>query len=361
MNLRGSTCLLLGLCCILPNGFSHIEATPSAKTSTQQSHIKKGQKSKDQKSKDQKSKDQTLKLDPNQVIASVNKIPIDLKAFNTHVALLLSHSKRKKPSLKLQTRAARKAIRLLLTKEMLTQEMKKNKLTTKLPEIQVRVTQRKNALKKIHSTPTRFQTYVNRRGHTLDSYDIYLWNKEVTYTLMKNQKQLEPTAKEVKDLYQRMISRFSRPERVRAKQILIELKADATADQINQAYKKAQKAYKDIMSGPLTFDQILMRDSEGPLKNKYGDIGYFAKGDMVISIEKAVFTLKNKEVSHPVRTRYGWHVLKRMDSVPAYQKSLAEVRDQLVERLSKSKLHKNRTKFLKSLWKKNKVFTQVKL
>ena len=44
--------------------------------------------------------------------------------------------------------------------------------------------------------------YVNRRGHTLESYDIYLWNKEVTYTLMKNQKQLEPTAKEVKDLYQ---------------------------------------------------------------------------------------------------------------------------------------------------------------
>jgi len=65
-------------------------------------------------------------------------------------------------------------------------------------------------------------------------------------------------------------------------------------------------------------------------KEQGGDLGYFGKGAMVLEFEEQVFTLNVGDISEPVRTQFGLHIIEVMDIRAADVKSLDEVRDQLV-------------------------------
>lgn len=59
------------------------------------------------------------------------------------------------------------------------------------------------------------------------------------------------------------------------------------------------------------FSKIAREFSKCPSKKKGGDLGWFSKGSMVIEFEKAVKSIKVGEISEPVRTQFGWHLIKR--------------------------------------------------
>lgn len=59
------------------------------------------------------------------------------------------------------------------------------------------------------------------------------------------------------------------------------------------------------------FEDLAKMFSECPSKKKGGDLGWFAKGAMVPEFEQAVQKLKVGEISQPVKTQFGWHLIKR--------------------------------------------------
>ena len=66
------------------------------------------------------------------------------------------------------------------------------------------------------------------------------------------------------------------------------------------------------------FATIARRSSEDPsAKDNGGDLGYFSALQMVYPFEEAAYNLKKDEVSMPVRTRFGYHIIKLTDSRPA--------------------------------------------
>jgi len=70
-----------------------------------------------------------------------------------------------------------------------------------------------------------------------------------------------------------------------------------------------------------------------------GDIDYFERGDMVPEFEEAAFELQNVgDISKPVKTSFGWHVLKLTGRSTAESKNKDEARDEIVQFLSKQKL-----------------------
>ena len=84
---------------------------------------------------------------------------------------------------------------------------------------------------------------------------------------------------------------------VRAKHILV--------DTENEAW-----ALKSRITEGEDFDKLAKQYSKCPSKEKGGDLGYFNRGQMVPEFEKVAFETPIGGVSDPVKTRYGWHIIK---------------------------------------------------
>lgn len=78
---------------------------------------------------------------------------------------------------------------------------------------------------------------------------------------------------------------------------------------VDQEYE-AQDLLKKLESGE-NFETLAGQFSKCPSKQRGGDLGEFGRGRMVESFEEAAFALEVNEVSKPVRTRFGYHLIQR--------------------------------------------------
>ena len=77
-----------------------------------------------------------------------------------------------------------------------------------------------------------------------------------------------------------------------------------------QKLSKAQEIYEDLEAGE-NFEKLARQYSECSSKNKGGNLGEFAKGKMVAPFWNACTKLKIGEISQPVKTQFGYHIIKR--------------------------------------------------
>ncbi|NOX88038.1 MAG: hypothetical protein GXO77_03360 [Calditrichaeota bacterium] len=106
-------------------------------------------------------------------------------------------------------------------------------------------------------------------------------------------------------------------EEVKARHILISYKgargskSDRTKE---EALKLAQKIAKEAKTGKLSFNYLAEKYSDDPsAKTNKGDLGYFTWGQMVDPFQKVAFALKPGQISEPVETVYGYHIIKVED------------------------------------------------
>jgi len=100
---------------------------------------------------------------------------------------------------------------------------------------------------------------------------------------------------------------------VRAKHILIKLSPDANAEDTAFAYKKALEIRRRILNGE-PFSVVAKGSSDDPsVRNNGGDLGYFTVFQMVYPFEDAAYNLNLGEISYPVRTKFGYHIIQTID------------------------------------------------
>ncbi len=75
-------------------------------------------------------------------------------------------------------------------------------------------------------------------------------------------------------------------------------------------FTQAQKI-KDELNGGADFKALAEKYSSCPSKKKGGDLGWFTRGMMVAEFESAVIRMKVGETSEPVKTKFGYHLIKR--------------------------------------------------
>lgn len=121
----------------------------------------------------------------------------------------------------------------------------------------------------------------------------------------------------LKEAYERMKTD------VRASHILIKVDPNALPKDTLAAYNKAIATRDRVLKGE-DFTAVSKEVSEDPsAKENGGDLGFFTVLQMVYPFETAAFTLKTGEVSMPVRTRFGYHILKVTDRREAQGQILA--------------------------------------
>ncbi len=127
----------------------------------------------------------------------------------------------------------------------------------------------------------------------------------------------------LKEAYAKMTAEFPSEEEVRARHILVEKEDDAKA------------ITKSLRAGDEDFAKVAAEKSTGPSGASGGDLGYFKKGDMVAPFAEAAFSMKAGDISDPVQTRFGWHVIKvedrRMSQPPAFEELEPQLRQQLTQ------------------------------
>jgi len=78
--------------------------------------------------------------------------------------------------------------------------------------------------------------------------------------------------------------------------------------------EEAQAILNDLKAGRKSFTQLAQERSQCPSGKRGGDLGWFGRGRMVREFEKAAFELKKGELSGPVRTEFGWHIIRVLET-----------------------------------------------
>lgn len=150
----------------------------------------------------------------------------------------------------------------------------------------------------------------------------------------------EPKEKDIRRYYDRRAERFTIPEVVRAAHIVRHHTPGVSAE---QAKEEMEGVLAKIHAGA-DFAQIAGEQSSCPENG--GDLGYFARGQMVQAFEDVVFGLKPGQISDVFSTEFGWHIAKVFDRKPALPCPLEQVRRLIVQELTQQARDKALEQFL---------------
>ena len=144
---------------------------------------------------------------------------------------------------------------------------------------------------------------------------------------------------DIQDYYESNPEKFKSPKTVEARHILIKLNPDANAEEVENARQRIETVL-DMAKGGQDFAELAKKYSEGPTKAQGGNLGAFRREAMVKPFADKAFSMKPGEISEPVRTRFGWHIIKVEKVNPEKTSSLSEARDDILNNL-KADLSKN--------------------
>lgn len=143
----------------------------------------------------------------------------------------------------------------------------------------------------------------------------------------------EPSEAEIEDYYATHQDAFRRQEQVRARHILFKLDQGAALEQEAKVRAEAEAVLAELRQGADFGALAKAHSDDAATAEQGGDLGFFARGQMVKPFEEAAFTLPVGQVSDLVRTPFGYHILLVEDHPEAGIKSLAEVRQEVIARL----------------------------
>lgn len=208
----------------------------------------------------------------------------------------------------------------LIQEELIGQEAKKQGIVISDQDVEAEIAR----IKKQFPSEADFQAALQQNSLTLEEL------KNQTPTQLRIRRILEPRVKvtddEVKQYFEANQAAFDQPEQVRASHILVPTKAEA--DEI----------MKQLKAGADFAKLAKERSADTGSKNAGGDLGYFGKGVMVPEFEKAAFSLKVGELGGPVKSEYGYHIIKVTDHKAAKKATLEEKKADIREQLIRTKV-----------------------
>lgn len=144
---------------------------------------------------------------------------------------------------------------------------------------------------------------------------------------------VEISEDEIKNYYEANPEAFTSPKTVEARHILIKADAEAPPEVVEDARKKAVDILKMAKDEKTDFAELAKKYSEDPAGDNGGYLGTFTKETMVEPFAEKAFSMEPGEISEPVRTRFGWHIIKVETVNQALTASLEEAESEIRKNL----------------------------
>lgn len=259
-----------------------------------------------------------------------------------------------------------RVINELIVKELVRQEMEKRNITVSNDETKK---ERQKMIDKIGSKE-KFNDILNQNGISNSQFEEDLAQEIKMKKLVNIIHPVNVTDAQAKAFYDKNVSKFKYPDKVRASHILIaanpvEMKehlksknTSMTEEEINikvqeemlQRYQKAVSIEKQIKNTPEKFEAIARDESDDTVTAKNGgDIGFFAQKDMVKPFADVAFKQKPNTISEVVQTPYGFHIIKVTDRKAAGQEPFLKVKEQLKQYIAAQEQVKALEQYLNGL------------
>ena len=141
----------------------------------------------------------------------------------------------------------------------------------------------------------------------------------------------------IKDFYEQNQEQFKIPQKVEARHILIKVAQDAEEEKVNEALKRAQDIFDMAQKGQ-DFEELAKQYSEGPTKDNGGYLGVFEKQSMVKPFADKAFSMKAGDISEPVKTMFGWHIIKVVAKFDASVQTMAMASETIKKELEQQEM-----------------------
>jgi parvulin-like peptidyl-prolyl isomerase len=178
------------------------------------------------------------------------------------------------------------------------------------------------------STDADFEQSLQKSGLTRAEMEARLRDTLITNKVFAQE--LRPRSdlddKELRERYDRDKERYRLPERARLREIVI-LRPDAPAS-VDAARQKANALVEQLKAGA-DFAKTATTVSESGSKDKGGDLGEVARGELLPDLDKAVFNAQPGTVIGPIETKSGWHIFKVEARLPSEVPAFESVKDRL--------------------------------
>lgn len=189
---------------------------------------------------------------------------------------------------------------------------------------------------------------LEEQGELDNLLGMFYFQRKIKALTNENFPDFEPLAKLQYDAKK---SEFINPERVAVEHILIDINKHKEKD----ALKIANDLITQLKKGA-DFASLAEKYSDDPsAKNNKGKLGLFGKGQMIKEFEDAAYALTLNEISKPVKTSFGYHVLRKYDHKPAGQKEYSEVKDELIAKVKKEYIQARLDEFYEKVKKDNEM------
>lgn len=247
---------------------------------------------------------------PSDVILEVDGSKLTMGQIDREVKKKLAAIREQIPSKQLEQAKAslkKRVVEDFIIRTLLSDEIKRRKITASEKEIAESL----ETLKKGLPPGMTIEEMMKRNQITKEQLNqeiaMGVKVKKLVASSVSNKK--KPTDKEITAFYKKNKDKFKTPETARARHILVKTESSDTVKIKAEKKAKAEGLRKELLAGA-NFVELAAKNSDCPSSKNGGDLGVFARGQMVKPFDEVAFSLKINEISPVVETEFGYHIIQ---------------------------------------------------
>ncbi len=202
------------------------------------------------------------------------------------------------------------------------------------------------------STDEQFDASLQQSGLTRGEMEARLRDTLITNKVfsreLRNRNEL--TDPELRERYNREKERYRLPERAHLREIVV-LKPEGDPAKEAEATQRANEIAEAARKAGTDFANLATTMSESATRDKGGDLGEVAKGDLVAELDKAVFTAPSGAIVGPIESRSAWHIVRVEQRLPSEVPAFESIKDRLRKDASEETFQRDYRVYIENLRK----------